>query len=144
MGAFKEIVDFFIRAINFTVSPITWLVAWIASSTAAFFASIISVVRSVVHLFPQFYDYLERVDSALSAFQAYMAENMYWHFFYNLFSLDVLAQVITYFLTMAGTILFLSGIGVVFASLSAVIPFLIYKSVRSAVTVLSAGLVKIN
>lgn len=144
MGVLVQIAEWILKNVNFLANPLLWISAWIATGIASLVSSIYYVARSVVNLFPQFFDYLDRLDAALNAFRAYMAENIYWHFFYNLFSLDVLAQSLSYFLTMAVTIVVLSAVGLAFASFSAVIPFFIYKSVRSVVTTLSAGFIKVN
>lgn len=142
MQFFRYITDFLWKAINALANPIVYVGTAIISAVTSFAVFLYKIFESGFSVFSIFFDILDKFDSYVGAFTSYLADNPLWHFFYNMFALDVCAQSLSYLISIFVVVAFLSLFGFAFASLSAITPFIIIRLLRSGVSIASGGILK--
>ena len=141
MGFLRDIAQFVWRGLNAVSSSVLMIGTLIVGAVTGFCSFIYGIISNAFGVIPYLYGIMENFEAHIDVFREYLMSNSYWHFFYDMFALDVFAEGLSYFLTLFGVALFLSLFGFFFAALSAITPFLIIRMMRSGVRICTGGIV---
>lgn len=130
-----NIVTWIVRPINIIISALT-------GALASIFVMAYDAFTASFGVLDQLISFLSSAVSFVTRFVSWISEQVWFSFFAHVFAFDTFSQCASWFVGLWAATLILMAFGLVFASISAVLPFFILKSVRSIVSICSAGVLK--
>lgn len=103
---------------------------------------VVETFRGYLGILQPAVDFFTSAASFVSSYLSSLNGDSFFTFLANLFALDTLATCLSWFVGLALAVLALTTVGMVFASITAVIPFFILKATRSLVSISTAGRAK--
>lgn len=128
--------------VTWIVSPITTISAALIGGLGSIFVIAYDAFTASFGVLDQLISFLQSAVSFVSRFVSSVASETWFSFFAHVFAFDTFSQCASWFVGLWSATLILMAFGLVFASISAVLPFFILKSVRSIVSICSAGILK--
>ena len=124
------------------VHPLFMLGTALFGGLTSIFVIAYDAFTASIGVLDQLVSFLSSAVSFVSRFISSLSAETWFSFFAHVFAFDTFSQCASWFVGLWSVTLILMAFGLVFASISAVLPFFIFKSIRSIVSICSAGLLK--
>ena len=124
------------------VHPISMISTALISGLASIFVIAYDAFTASFGVLDSLVSFLSNAVSFVTSFVNSLVSQTWFSFFAHIFALDTFSQCASWFVGLWSATLILMAFGLVFASISAVLPFFILKSVRRIVSICSAGFLK--
>lgn len=125
---------------SFTIPVLVGSVFIVATGSIVFF--VVETFRGYLGIMQPAIDFFRNATTFVSSFLTSLDNYPFFVFLGNLFALDTLSTCLSWFVGLFLAVVALTTVGFVFASITAVVPFFILKSVRSIVSISTAGRAK--
>lgn len=125
---------------SFTIPVLVGSVFIVATTGIVVF--VVETFRGYLGIMQPLIDFLRGASTVVSGFLNSVESSSWFAFFANLLALDTLSTCLSWFIGLFVAVLSLITVGMVFASITAVVPFFILKATRTIVSISSAGRAK--
>lgn len=123
-------------------SPISMISTSLIAGLGSIFVVAYDAFTSAFGILGSLVSFIASATSVVTSFVHYLTSLEWFSFLAHIFALDIFSSCLTWFIGLWAATLILMAFGLVFASISAVLPFFILRSLRSIVSICSGGFLK--
>lgn len=142
MGTVIQICRFVVNCLLATITFVVSIPGMVVTAITGIVGVVSALVSNVYNSCSLIITVLDKAINAVTHLTSWLSSVPYYGIFHDLFALDVLGSVFSSFISLVIGIIGFAVIDFFFAGVVIAVPFFILKSVRSLVSIVSAGFVK--